>query len=209
MPSVSQNKVSNILKEINKIEGLSVKILPNVDNLIEEGNLATQLRNIKLEDLLGREEIKINTKEKCVMKYMVVGANGQLGQELVHLLNERNAIYVAFDSKSLDITDRDLVFKTLESERPDVLLDAAAYTAVDAAEDEGKDLNWRVNAEGTKNLADAAKTFNAKLIYVSTDYVFDGGKVGPYLETDDTNPQNEYGKAKLAGEKYVIKKYDI
>lgn len=58
MPSVSQNKVSNILKEINKIEGLSVKILPNVDNLIEEGNLATQLRNIKLEDLLGREEIK-------------------------------------------------------------------------------------------------------------------------------------------------------
>lgn len=143
-------------------------------------------------------------KEKCVMKYMVVGANGQLGQELVHLLNERNAIYVAFDSKSLDITDRDLVFKTLESERPDVLLDAAAYTAVDAAEDEGKDLNWRVNAEGTKNLADAAKTVNAKLIYVSTDYVFDGGKVGPYLETDDTNPQNEYGKAKLAGEKYVI-----
>ncbi|MHB9324407.1 nucleoside-diphosphate sugar epimerase/dehydratase, partial [Fusobacterium polymorphum] len=63
MPSASQNKISNILKEINKIQNLSVKILPNIDNLIEEGNLATQLRNIKLEDLLGREEIKINTKE--------------------------------------------------------------------------------------------------------------------------------------------------
>lgn len=94
MPSVSQNKVSNILKEINKIEGLSVKILPNVDNLIEEGNLATQLRNIKLEDLLGREEIKINTKE--VFDFIqdkiifVTGGGGSIGSELINQIAKYN-----------------------------------------------------------------------------------------------------------------------
>ena len=94
MPSVSQNKVSNILKEINKIEGLSVKILPNVDNLIEEGNLATQLRNIKLEDLLGRDEIEINTKE--VFDFIqdkiifVTGGGGSIGSELINQIAKYN-----------------------------------------------------------------------------------------------------------------------
>lgn len=137
------------------------------------------------------------------MKYLVVGANGQLGQELVKLLNERQETFVAFDSHDMDITDRNRVVEVFEAEKPDVILDAAAYTAVDAAEDEGKDLNWAVNSDGSKNLADAAKQINAKLVFVSTDYVFGGTKEGAYLETDPVGPKNEYGKAKLAGEQAI------
>ncbi|MCS8561641.1 MULTISPECIES: dTDP-4-dehydrorhamnose reductase [Weissella] len=137
------------------------------------------------------------------MKYLVVGANGQLGQELVKLLRERQEQFVAFDSRGLDITNRSLVFEVFETEKPDVILDAAAYTAVDAAEDEGKELNWSVNADGSKNLADAAKFIGAKLVFVSTDYVFSGAKKGMYLESDPVEPKNEYGKAKLAGERAI------
>lgn len=137
------------------------------------------------------------------MKYLVAGANGQLGQELVKLLNERQATFVAFDSHNMDITDRNRVLEVFEAEKPDVILDAAAYTAVDAAEDEGKDLNWAVNSDGSKNLADAAKQIDANLVFVSTDYVFGGTKEGAYLETDPVGPKNEYGKAKLAGEQAI------
>lgn len=137
------------------------------------------------------------------MKYLVAGAKGQLGQEIVKLLEELGEKYVAFDSKQLDITNREQVFQVLGNEMPDVVLDAAAYTAVDAAEDEGKELNWLVNSEGTKNLAEASAKVDAKLVYISTDYVFSGNETKEYTETDLVNPQNEYGKAKLAGEKAV------
>lgn len=137
------------------------------------------------------------------MKYLVAGAKGQLGQEIVKLLEELGEKYVAFDSKQLDITNREQVFQVLGNEMPDVVLDAAAYTAVDAAEDEGKELNWLVNADGTKNLAEASAKVDAKLVYISTDYVFSGNETKEYTETDLVNPQNEYGKAKLAGEKAV------
>ncbi|MCA1355654.1 dTDP-4-dehydrorhamnose reductase [Weissella cibaria] len=138
------------------------------------------------------------------MKYLIVGAKGQLGQELQHLLSDQHVEFVAFDANEMDITNREQVFETLKSINPDVVLDAAAYTAVDAAEDEGKEINWLVNAEGTKNLADAVAKIDAVLVYVSTDYVFDGMKDGEYLESDVTYPMNEYGKAKLAGEDAVI-----
>ncbi len=80
------------------------------------------------------------------------------------------------------------------------MLHAAAYTKVDLAEDEGRAMNWQVNVTGTKNIADAAKQYGAKLVAVSTDYVFDGLNVGEYRETDPVNPRNAYGRAKLAGE---------
>lgn len=134
------------------------------------------------------------------MKYLVVGANGQLGREITNFLSETGVHYTSFSSKELDITDRNRVFEVLESERPNVILDAAAFTAVDKAEDEGKALNWAVNEEGTKNLAAASVAVDATLIYVSTDYVFDGTKEGAYVENDFVDPINEYGKAKLAGE---------
>ncbi len=138
------------------------------------------------------------------MKYLIVGAKGQLGQELQHLLDDQHVTFVAFDADELDVTNREQVFDTLQLIKPDVILDAAAYTAVDAAEDEGKELNWLVNAEGTKNLADAATKTGSILVYVSTDYVFDGTKDGEYFETDITHPMNEYGKAKRAGEEVVL-----
>ncbi|ADG41270.1 dTDP-4-dehydrorhamnose reductase [Leuconostoc kimchii IMSNU 11154] len=134
------------------------------------------------------------------MKFLITGANGQLGQELQKLLRERALGFVAFDSKQLDITNRVAVLAAFEKEQPDVVFHAAAYTKVDLAEDEGRELNWQVNVDGTKNVADAAKQYGAKLVAVSTDYVFDGTKNNDYVETDAVNPQNAYGRAKLAGE---------
>ncbi|APS41772.1 dTDP-4-dehydrorhamnose reductase [Weissella jogaejeotgali] len=134
------------------------------------------------------------------MKYLVTGANGQLGRELQKLLSERQLSFVAFDSQQLDITDRKKVMSVFEQEKPDVVLHAAAYTKVDAAEDEAREINWQVNVEGTKNIADAAKKFDTKLVAVSTDYVFDGTNSGEYQEDAAVNPKNAYGRAKLAGE---------
>ncbi|WP_337089296.1 dTDP-4-dehydrorhamnose reductase [Leuconostoc pseudomesenteroides] len=134
------------------------------------------------------------------MKYLITGAYGQLGQELQKLLRERGLTFVAYDSKALDITNREAVMATFKVEQPDVVLHAAAYTKVDLAEDEGRAMNWQVNVTGTKNIADAAKQYGAKLVAVSTDYVFDGLNVGEYRETDPVNPRNAYGRAKLAGE---------
>lgn len=134
------------------------------------------------------------------MKYLVTGAHGQLGQELQKLLQERDLSFVSLDSHQLDITDRTAVLSIFAAEQPDVVLHAAAYTRVDLAEDEGRVINWQVNVEGTKNIADAAKQYGSKLIAVSTDYVFDGFNDGEYQENDAVNPQNAYGRAKLAGE---------
>lgn len=138
------------------------------------------------------------------MKYLITGAHGQLGQEVQKLLRERGLTFVAYDSKALDITNREAVMATFKAEQPDVVLHAAAYTKVDLAEDEGRALNWQVNVAGTKNIADATKRYGAKLVAVSTDYVFDGLNVGEYRETDPVNPRNAYGRAKLAGELAVI-----
>lgn len=134
------------------------------------------------------------------MKFLITGANGQLGQELQKLLRERQLDFVAFDSKQLDITNRENVLSVFEQEKPDVVLHAAAYTKVDLAEDDGRALNWQVNVDGTKNVADATKAIGAKLVAVSTDYVFEGTSNDEYHETDAVNPQNAYGRAKLAGE---------
>lgn len=134
------------------------------------------------------------------MKYLITGAHGQLGQEVQKLLRERGLTFVAYDSKALDITNREAVMATFKAEKPDVVLHAAAYTKVDLAEDEGRAMNWQVNVTGIKNIADAAKQYGAKLVAVSTDYVFDGLNVGEYRETDPVNPRNAYGRAKLAGE---------
>lgn len=138
------------------------------------------------------------------MKYLVLGANGQLGQELQKLLKERGLEFTAYDSKSLDITNKSAIVAKVEQDNPDVILDAAAYTKVDLAEDDGKEANWLVNAVGTRNLAEVAEQFNIQLVYVSTDYVFEGTLDGEYSEQDIVNPQNEYGRAKLAGEFAVL-----
>lgn len=134
---------------------------------------------------------------------LITGANGQLGTDLVHLVDSSLYEVVAFTKHDLDITDYLFVEETIQQIQPDWILHAAAYTNVEAAEDEGKEMNWLVNATGTENVAKAAKQAGAKMIYVSTDYVFDGTKSTEYEVTDQVNPLNEYGKAKLAGEQTV------
>lgn len=134
---------------------------------------------------------------------MIVGASGQLGQELQRYLTQLNVKFDALTEKELDITDLSAVNAKITELKPTVIYDCAAYTAVDKAEDEGKEINWIVNVNGTKNLAQVAADSHVKLVYISTDYVFDGTNEGEYMEDDPANPKNEYGRAKWAGEEAV------
>ena len=134
---------------------------------------------------------------------MITGANGQLGTELRHLLDQQGISYAAYDAQNMDITNAQVVQERFQECQPKIVFHCAAYTAVDPAEDEHKDLNWLVNATGTKNVAQAAQNVGAILVYISTDYVFDGKKQSEYGVDDSTDPKNEYGKAKLAGEQVV------
>ena len=135
---------------------------------------------------------------------LVTGAKGQLGMELCHLLDEQEIEYVGTAMADLDITNAEQVAHFVKALQPSIIFHCAAYTAVDLAEDEGKGLNQAVNIDGTKNIALAAKEVGATLVYISTDYVFDGMlDEGEYTVDAPTNPQNEYGKAKLAGEQVI------
>lgn len=145
------------------------------------------------------------------MKVLVTGANGQLGYDVVKELEKQNIECYGSTRKDFDIID----FKTTENfitnYMPDAIIHCAAYTAVDKAEDE-PELCYKVNYEATKNIVEICKEINAKLLYISTDYVFDGTKDGFYEVDDETNPINIYGKSKLLGEKAVqkiLKKYFI
>lgn len=138
------------------------------------------------------------------MDNLIIGANGQLGTELRKLLDEKRIDYTATDSKELDITDKVAVETFFDKNTPKYVYHCAAFTAVDAAEEEpGKSLNQKVNVQGTKNVAEAAEKISATLIYISTDYVFDGNNEEMYTENDRPNPKNEYGRAKLEGEEAV------
>ncbi len=123
---------------------------------------------------------------------LVVGANGQLGSELKNILQDK-AVYV--DKDELDITDENKVKNFLQANSFECVINCAAYTAVDKAEDE-PEIAKKINVTGVKNLAKYAQT----LVHISTDYVFDGKAYMPYKEDDQTNPQSVYGKTKLEGE---------
>lgn len=137
---------------------------------------------------------------------LITGSLGQLGQELCHLLDEKSIPYVATNSVSLDITDKEKTMSYIKEVNPDVIYHCAAYTAVDKAEDEGKLVNKLVNVSGTEYVALAAKETGATFVYISTDYVFDGTLIDEEYAVDaKTNPLNEYGRAKLLGEQVVEK----
>lgn len=136
--------------------------------------------------------------------YLITGGNGQLGTELRHLLDEQGAAYVSTDAAEMDITDAKATVAKIKEVQPTVIFHCAAYTAVDKAEEEGKELDEKINVDGTRNVALAAEAVGATLIYISTDYVFDGTKKeGEYATDDQVNPQNEYGRTKLLGEEAV------
>ena len=138
------------------------------------------------------------------MKILVVGARGQLGRSLVERVGGRPDLHVAGLSRNqLDLTNVDAMHEVLRRHRADVIINAAAYTAVDKAEDD-TEAAYRVNAKAAGQLALAAGTVGADFIQVSTDYVFDGSIDRPYSETDAANPINVYGHSKREGEKLVL-----
>jgi dTDP-4-dehydrorhamnose reductase len=134
------------------------------------------------------------------MKIVIIGSKGQLGTDCCNMLVRENDT-IGCDIPTVDIGSNESVDNYISANRPDVIINCAAYTAVDACETE-KELCWRVNADGPKFLAVAAHKYNCRLIHISTDYVFDGTLAPPhaYTEQDSTNPLSEYGKSKLAGE---------
>ncbi|MBM7072097.1 dTDP-4-dehydrorhamnose reductase [Shewanella sp. 202IG2-18] len=139
------------------------------------------------------------------MKVIVTGSNGQVGYCLVEQLKARKDIELfAYDREQLDITNEKQVKDIVSNILPNVIINAAAHTAVDKAESE-VELSYAINRDGPKYLAQAAEHVGAALLHISTDYVFDGASTIPYLETDKTNPQTVYGKSKLAGEQEIVK----
>lgn len=136
------------------------------------------------------------------MKVIVTGATGQLGTDVVNNLRSNGHDVLACDRNEMDITDLAQCQQVIGQYQPDAVIHCAAYTAVDAAETD-IDGAYKVNAVGTRNIAVAADSIGAKLIYISTDYVFDGTSEVPYQEYDNTNPQSIYGKSKRAGEVLV------
>lgn len=158
------------------------------------------------------------------MKYFITGYKGQLGYDLVRELAKRGELDItvsdlgALEEKneasldllkktaikyvSLDITDKEKVMEVIEEENPDVIIHCAAWTAVDKAEDM-EEVVRKVNVLGTKNITDASIKVDSKIIYMSTDYVFDGTKDGYYTENDQVNPKSVYGMTKFEGEEEV------
>ncbi|TRX57408.1 dTDP-4-dehydrorhamnose reductase [Thalassomonas sp. M1454] len=132
------------------------------------------------------------------MKVLITAKNGQLGWELQQSIPDGIDV-VALNSSELDITDSDVVSSVISREKPDFVINAAAYTAVDNAESD-KDACFAVNYKGIKNLANACKATSTKLIHISTDFVFNGEKNTPYKPCDESNPLGVYGESKRNGE---------
>ncbi len=134
------------------------------------------------------------------VKTLVIGARGMLGVDIMKAAQTRS--FIGFDLDELDITLRDRTLTTIEEVRPDVIINAAAYTNVDGCESES-DTAYAVNAVGAGHVAEAAAHVAAYLIHISTDYVFDGAKTTPYTEDDPVNPLGVYGASKAEGERLV------
>ena len=133
-------------------------------------------------------------------RVLVTGAGGQVGREVVALFDAAtHHEVIAADSAALDVGDRDAVLGAITALAPDTVVHAAAWTAVDSCEAD-PDRAYRVNALGTRHVAEACDRVGAHLVALSTDYVFDGTKSAPYVEWDPTDPKSTYGRSKLAGE---------
>jgi dTDP-4-dehydrorhamnose reductase len=140
----------------------------------------------------------IETKDLIPVRWLIVGANGMLGQDLA--LELKDSQLKTLTRNDCDITNMDQVRKNISE--ADVVINCAAYTAVDDSES-NPELAFSINAQGPKNLAIACKEIGAKLVQISTDYVFAGNESNPYFEDSETNPKSIYGKSKLAGEQEV------
>ena len=137
------------------------------------------------------------------MRIAITGADGMLGVDLCSILSRKHEI-IKLIYPGFNIIYADEVKSVIAGNEPDLVIHTAAYTDVDGCED-NFDEAFNINAFGTENVAHASKEANIPMIYISTDYVFDGKKDSPYLEEDAPNPLNVYGKSKLEGEKYILK----
>jgi dTDP-4-dehydrorhamnose reductase len=139
------------------------------------------------------------------MRIVVTGAKGQLGTDLVHEIKAKHPedVVLGIDRDDCDITDKNAVLKVIKELRPDAIMHLAAYTVVDKAESDPLTCE-AINVEGTSHLVEAAKAVEAKLLYISTDYSFDGEKNGPYEVDDIKNPLSIYGQTKSEGEDVVL-----
>jgi dTDP-4-dehydrorhamnose reductase len=138
-------------------------------------------------------------------KVLILGAKGSLGQQLVKVFSPGDEV-IAWDRGEIDITDRELVFKKVVDIKPELVINAAAYNAVDKCEGSEfeYDLAKRINIDGPKFLAEACLNVGAVLVHYSTNYVFDGEKQSGYAESDKPKPVNRYGKSKFHGEKRIL-----
>lgn len=141
------------------------------------------------------------------MKVLVTGVKGQLGYDVVNELEKRGMTAIGVDIDEMDITDVVSVNKVIKEAAPDAVIHCAAYTAVDAAED-NVELCRKVNAEGTANIAEVCKELDIKMMYISTDYVFDGQGERPWEPDDERHPLNVYGQTKYEGEVAVTDALD-
>jgi dTDP-4-dehydrorhamnose reductase len=136
------------------------------------------------------------------MKVAIVGSNGQLGSDLVRIFSAQHEV-VALNHADIKVEDIDSVKTALSATKPNVVINTSAYHNVPLCE-QSPDLSFAINGTGTLNLAKVCNDLNAKLVHYSTDYVFDGNKKQPYVETDACNPLNVYAITKLAGENFVL-----
>lgn len=132
---------------------------------------------------------------------LLTGVNGQVGFELQRILDKLGKVH-ALDRNQLDLSNIDSIRQIVRSIKPDLIVNPAAYTAVDKAESESE-LAYAINATAPAILAEEAKTLGIAMVHYSTDYVYDGAKLSPYVESDPTNPLGVYGKSKLAGEEAI------
>ena len=138
-------------------------------------------------------------------KFLITGGKGQLGYDVKgELLNRGETEILSVDKDEMDITNREQVMQLIKDYKPDIIIHCAAWTAVDKAEDMEEEV-FKINVDGTKNLVDASIEVGAKIMYMSTDYVFDGTKDGLYHEDDKPNPKSVYGKTKYLGELEILR----
>ena len=140
------------------------------------------------------------------MKYIVTGSSGQLAKAFIEKFVELDVDFIAPGEQELDITNKEKISNVFSQYNPDVVINCAAYNNVELAEQDNTKA-FLINKTAVTNLVEETKKYKAKLVHFSSDYVFDGKKKDFYIETDETNPLNEYGKSKLAGEKEALK-YD-
>ncbi|WP_407454915.1 dTDP-4-dehydrorhamnose reductase [Methanobrevibacter sp.] len=140
------------------------------------------------------------------MKILITGSNGMLGHDLEEVLKINHELILT-TSKTLDITDKKYVMDFICEKKPDIVINSAAYTDVDACE-ENHDIAYSVNGQGVRNLALACNELNCPLVHISTDYVFDGKNNHPWVEDDEIGPINVYGKSKLEGEEAILEILD-